>query len=206
MLVSNPLLPCVAVSYDSPTFSDLRYFLKSDHGIDLGRVEPNDLTNNPDQQYINLITDMSKRREVSDQLDQYGLLRFSYIHPTTTIIDFGTQIENGLFMYPNAVIYSNTQIGRDVLVHFGSAIAHNVKIGRGTYISGGAIIAGTTTIGEFCWFGLHSAVSDRVTLTDNVIVGAHTFIRKSISKPGTYSESHRVTRCDSISAELIKKC
>lgn len=184
MILYDATLPCIAISYQSTTFHDLKWFLEQDHDIELQRVEPENLDDCASGQFINLITDMSKRKTVSSVLDQRQMPRFSYIHSSSTVMP--ATIQGGLFMYPGCVIYSNVIIGKDVLVHFGSAIAHGVTIGQGTFLSGGVIIAGSTSVGEFCWFGLHASVGDKISIANNVTVAANTFIRKSITNPGTY--------------------
>ena len=173
-----------AVSYESPTFADLKYYLWQEHAIELKRIEPEQLSVDHRRQYINLVVDTPKRKSVSAFLDDNCLDRFSYVHSTCIIND--PVIHGGVFIYPLVIIYSGTTIGKDVLIHGHSGIAHNVTIDQGTFLSGKVTIGGSAFVGKFCWMGMHAIISDKISIGDDVKIGANTFVRKSITDPGTY--------------------
>ena len=70
----------------------------------------------------------------------------------------------------------------DNLIH----IAHNVVLGKNSAIAASCAIAGSTKIGENFQMGGLSGVLGHLDICDNVTVGAHTLITKSISEPGNY--------------------
>jgi len=70
----------------------------------------------------------------------------------------------------------------DNLIH----IAHNVVLGENSAIAASCAIAGSTKIGKNFQMGGLSGVLGHLEICDDVIVGAHTLITKSISKPGNY--------------------
>tara|TARA_B100001250_G_scaffold365690_1_gene346557 strand:+ start:871 stop:1806 length:936 start_codon:yes stop_codon:yes gene_type:complete len=79
-----------------------------------------------------------------------------------------TEIHNGVIL--------------DNLVH----IAHNVVLGSNSAIAASCAIAGSTKIGKNFQMGGLSGVLGHLEICDNVSIGAHTLITKSISKPGNY--------------------
>ena len=71
--------PYCAISYDSPTFFDLHFYMKQ-LGQDLHRHDPLEfLKTEPNQniQYINLITKFPLREEISEFLNKNSLDRFN---------------------------------------------------------------------------------------------------------------------------------
>lgn len=71
----------------------------------------------------------------------------------------------------------------DNLIH----IAHNCVIGDDTAMAACVGIAGSTRIGQRCQIGGAAMIIGHLTLGDDVIVSAGTFIGKSLPKPGIYT-------------------
>lgn len=70
----------------------------------------------------------------------------------------------------------------DNLIH----IAHNVILGENSAIAASCAIAGSTKIGKNFKMGGLSGVLGHLDICDNVSIGAHTLITKSIDEPGDY--------------------
>ena len=190
MLTHNQL-PLSAVSYDSSTFDDLKFYVGHYHGVNLCRIEPNAFLSNPDPQfaYINLISqDWALRQQISNVLDNH-LERFSFVHPDSE--SPGTQIGQGVFIYPKVSLYPSAVIGNDVIIHSLSAVPHKTTIGNGTYISGKVVIGGKTQIGSWCYLGLDSTIFDCIQIGDHVKIGACSVIKKSLTEAGTWSTSYK---------------
>ena len=65
-------------------------------------------------------------------------------------------------------------------------IAHNVELGSHSAIAACCAIAGSTVIGKNFKMGGLSGVLGHLNIADNVTVGAHTLITKSIKESGEY--------------------
>lgn len=68
-------------------------------------------------------------------------------------------------------------------------IAHNVHIGEHTAMAGMTGIAGSAIIGKRCLFAGRSGSVGHVTICDDVIVSASSYISKDIKEPGVYTGS-----------------
>lgn len=188
--------PCVAISYDSATYHDLKTYLKHDCNIDLMKFTPEEFFRLPvsffhdpstrGYQYINLISqDFELREKICRHLDTNQADRFSYVHPSSTVV--GATVGQGVFVYPNCVIYPSANVGNDVVIHGQTLIAHQAVIGQGTYISGKVVVAGGTSIGAYCQLGLDATVFDKITIVDHVLIGACSIVKKSILQSGTWA-------------------
>ena len=80
----------------------------------------------------------------------------------------------------------NTEIHDGVKLDNQIQIAHNVVIGKNSAIAASCAIAGSTFIGKNFQMGGLSGVLGHLSICDDVTVGAHTLITKSINEPGNY--------------------
>lgn len=180
--------PCVAISYDTTTFADLKYNLQ-DIGVELDRIDPDDFiesTPNTHYQYINLIVrDLAQRELISNQLDQLNLDRFTFIHPFSTV--WTDQVGSGSFIYPHVGVASGTTIGKDVIIHGHNGIGHSANIGTGSIIGTFTMIGGSTKIGRFCHINIKTTIYDRLEICDHAIIAADSVIRKNLIESGTYA-------------------
>ena len=134
--------------------------------------------------------------------------RNSIIHPSAVLGSDGfgyAPNKNGytkIEQLGRLIIGSNVEIGAgctidrgaidDTEIHDGVKldnqvhVAHNVILGQDSEIAASCAIAGSTTIGKNFQMGGLSGVLGHLDIVDNVMVGAHTLITKSISKSGNY--------------------
>ena len=93
-------------------------------------------------------------------------------------IGAGCTIDRGAI--ENTEIHNGVKL--DNLVH----IAHNVILGENSAIAASCAIAGSTTIGKNLQMGGLSGILGHLEIADDVLIGAHTLITKSISESGNY--------------------
>ena len=93
-------------------------------------------------------------------------------------IGAGCTIDRGAI--GNTEIHNGVKL--DNLVH----IAHNVILGENSAIAASCAIAGSTIIGKNLQMGGLSGILGHLEIADDVSIGAHTLITKSINKPGNY--------------------
>ncbi len=179
----------IAVSFDTATYHDLQCFVNEYQGYTLTRIDPQEFLTTKqsvDVSYINLVVkDFKLRKQVTQQLDDNNLDRFSLVHDQCYATS--ADIALGCMIYPLVSIYSKVTLQRDVIVHSLTAIAHQCQIGTGTFISGGITIAGNTSIGEFTQIGMDATIYDQVNIPADSVIGASTVVRKNILTSGTYS-------------------
>ena len=98
----------------------------------------------------------------------------------------GNNVEIGAGCTIDRGAIGNTEINDGVkldnLVH----IAHNVILGENSAIAASCAIAGSTIIGKNLQMGGLSGILGHLEIADDVYIGAHTLITKSINEPGNY--------------------
>lgn len=68
-------------------------------------------------------------------------------------------------------------------------IAHNVRVGAHTAMASMVAIAGSTTIGKRCMFAGMGGSVGHITICDDVVVAAQSYVSKDVTVPGVYLAS-----------------
>lgn len=98
----------------------------------------------------------------------------------------GSNIEIGAGCTIDRGALGDTHIHDGVKLDNQVHIAHNVELGSHSAIAACCAIAGSTVIGKNFKMGGLSGVLGHLNIADNVTVGAHTLITKSIKESGEY--------------------
>lgn len=98
----------------------------------------------------------------------------------------GDNVEVGAGCTIDRGAISDTIIGNGVILDNQVHIAHNVRLGNNSAIAASCAIAGSTRIGNNFKMGGLSGVLGHLEICDDVSVGAHTLITKSIKSSGNY--------------------
>lgn len=103
--------------------------------------------------------------------------------------------ESGVVIGNNVAIGANTCIDDTVVIEDWVQIdnlvqvGHDCIIGAHTAIAGCTAIAGNTIIGRRCRIGGAVRIAGKLTICDDVVLLATSFVTKSITRPGIYSGS-----------------
>lgn len=107
----------------------------------------------------------------------------AWIHPSCTIVG-NVKIGANTKIYPGCVIRGDiapVTIGNDVVIQDGvlinPAMGNPTKIGENTLIAFGAIVHGAK-VGKNCVIGIRSVLMPGVTVEDDSLIGAFSFILK----------------------------
>ena len=98
----------------------------------------------------------------------------------------GSDVEIGAGCTIDRGALGDTHINDGVKLDNQVHIAHNVELGSHSAIAECCAIAGSTVIGKNFKMGGLSGVLGHLNIADNVTVGAHTLITKSIKESGEY--------------------
>jgi sugar O-acyltransferase (sialic acid O-acetyltransferase NeuD family) len=111
---------------------------------------------------------------------------FTYIHPSAILLGNGINIGHGVFISAGCILTDNIIIGNHVQLNINSSICHSSIIGDFSTLAPSVKISGDCKIGNRVYMGTNSATKEKVSITDDVIVGLNSGVVKSIYDPGTY--------------------
>ena len=99
----------------------------------------------------------------------------------------GDDVEIGVNTAIDRGTIEDTVIGNGVKLDNLIQVAHNVRIGDHTVVAGCAGFAGSARIGKRCLIGGAVKVVGHIEICDDVMVGFHGIVTRSITAPGEYA-------------------
>lgn len=119
-------------------------------------------------------------------------------------VRIGSDVEIGANTTVDCGAIGDTVIEDGVRIDNLCMIAHNVHIGEHTAMAGLTGIAGSTKIGKRCMFAGASGAVGHITVCDDVVVAAKTFLSKDVSEAGTYAASFPADNARSWARQLAR--
>lgn len=101
-------------------------------------------------------------------------------------VRIGDDVEIGANTTIDCGALDDTVLDDGVRIDNQCMIGHNVQVGAHTAMAGQTAIAGSATIGKRCLFAGRSGSVGHVTICDDVVVGAQSYVSKDVTEPGTY--------------------
>jgi UDP-3-O-[3-hydroxymyristoyl] glucosamine N-acyltransferase len=107
----------------------------------------------------------------------------------------GTVIGDSCFLDSYVKSSGDNEIGDNVTLRYNATIAKKCTIGRFSYLSPNVMtiysepdgtVLGGISIGCNCFIGSNSTIGSGVSICDKTIVGAMSYVNKSIEEKGTY--------------------
>jgi len=108
----------------------------------------------------------------------------------------GTQIGDGCYIDSYFRSSGDNEIGNNVTLRFGSTIARKVFVRDNVFISPNVMTvyslpdgtkSAATVIGEGCFIGTAAVLAPNITIMSGSIVGANSFVNKSILEKAIYA-------------------
>jgi len=126
------------------------------------------------------------RRKIAEKLrdEKPNTLFTKLIHPTVLRDD--VKIGHGAVISANCVLTCEIEIGNFCQLNIATTISHEVKAGDYLTTAPGVHITGNNTIGHNVFFGSNVSTRDKVTICDDVKIGAGACVVGDITEPGTY--------------------
>ena len=113
--------------------------------------------------------------------------KLAIVIASTAHVSKYAEIGEGTVVLHQAFVNADAKVGCNVILNNFVNIEHDAVIGDQCHISTGAMINGECKVGNNCFIGSQSVLANCITVDDDIIVGAGSFVRKSINEKGIYS-------------------
>lgn len=133
------------------------------------------------------------RIKLHKMLAEAGCRLATILAPTAHVSKYAT-IGEGTVVMHQVLVNADVQIGKGCIINTFANIEHDVIIGDYCHISTGTMVNGECKVGEKCFVGSQSVLSNCITICDNTIVSAGSFVRKSITEKGIYAGNPAVLK------------
>ncbi len=119
-------------------------------------------------------------------------------------VRIGDDVEIGANTTVDCGAIGDTVLANGVRIDNLCMIAHNVEVGEHTAMAGFTGIAGSTIIGKRCLFAGKTGAVGHISVCDDVVVAAKTFLSKDVTVPGTYAASFPADNARSWAKQLAR--
>jgi acetyltransferase-like isoleucine patch superfamily enzyme len=194
MLFYDNHKPLIIIGYKESTITQEFEFWFSQEKKSVEIIKPEEFVTITDsekknfQYYVGFTLDRALRKKILGNLNMLGLNQISYAHSTTTfgVNDPRDIMAPGCFIAPYSTLLLNSHIGAGTIIETYCLISHYVTLLENVHLHSGVMIAGRSIIGNDCMLNFRSTVLPKVTICDNVEIGAVSTVTKSIDQSGKY--------------------
>jgi len=131
---------------------------------------------------------------VADSKDRYDIVQklpketkyFTWIHPTSLIMDDSIEIGEGSFIGAYSILTTNIKIGNHSILNRGNQIGHDCEIGDYFSAMPGAIVSGNVKIDNIVYMGNNASIREKLSIHGETIIGMNSSVVKNIKEPGVY--------------------
>lgn len=135
---------------------------------------------------VGFITNPSLRIRLYNKVKEAGGKLATIIASSAHVSRYATVGEGTVVMH-NAFVNAGAQIGNNVILNTFCNIEHDAVVGNQCHISTGTMVNGECKVGENCFIGSQSVCANCIEIGSDIIVGAGSFVRRSIKEKGIYS-------------------
>ena len=125
------------------------------------------------------------RRPITERLVSIGAEFATLIHPSA-IISPGVTVGEGSIICAFCFVSNGSKLGKWTQLNWATTIGHEVILGDFVTTAPGVHISGTVHIGDSVYMGTNSAIIDKLSVTNNVVIGAGAAVVKNITESGVY--------------------
>jgi acetyltransferase-like isoleucine patch superfamily enzyme len=112
---------------------------------------------------------------------------YTYIDANAHILDKNCIIGKGSVICSGVIMTSNIKIGDFSHLNLNTTIGHDTITGSYFTTAPGTNISGSCVIGDSVYCGTNSAIREKVTICDNVVLGLNAGVVKDITVSGVYT-------------------
>lgn len=135
---------------------------------------------------VGAIKDFSLRVKLHDKvLNANGTL--ATIIASTAYVSKHSLLGKGTVVLHNAVVNAGANIGKGCIINTLANIEHDAIVGDYSHVSTGTMVNGNCIVGKEVMLGSQSVLMNGISIVDNTIVAAGSFVRKSILQSGIYA-------------------
>ncbi len=145
---------------------------------------------------VGFIKNPATRIKLYNKVKDAGGKLATIIASTAHVSKYST-IGEGTVVMHQAFVNAGAHIGANCIINTFCNIEHDAQIGDQCHISTGTMVNGDCKVGDRCFIGSQSALANGITIDEDIIVGAASFVRKSISEKGIYSGNPAILKIKS---------
>jgi len=129
--------------------------------------------------YIISMWDQHIRQQWLELAESLDLTPANVIHPSVYLSD-SARVGRGVYLAANVIVSVGAVIEDHVIVNYGVTVGHDSVVGSHSSLNPGARLSGHVTIGQRVMIGSNAFVFQGVSVGDDCLVDAMTYIDRNI--------------------------
>lgn len=126
-----------------------------------------------------------RRKVIQGELPD-GIKHVTLVHPHVNVWNRFISVGDGSIICEGVILTCNIDIGPFSHLNLNTTVGHDVKTGAYFTTAPGVHISGNATIGEAVYFGTNSSTVERLSLADEIVIGAGACVVGDLAEKGTY--------------------
>lgn len=123
------------------------------------------------------------RTRIFNECKKLGYTCATYIS-SRAFVWHNVSVGENTFIFEDNTIQFNARIGNNVILWSGNHIGHGSVIEDHCWLTSHDVISGFCHVGKSCFIGVNASVGDRVTIADDVVLGAGSVTVKDLPEKG----------------------
>lgn len=123
------------------------------------------------------------RTRVYEKCKDKGYFCASYVS-SRAFVWHNVSIGENTFIFEDNTIQFRAKIGNNVVLWSGNHIGHGSVIEDNCWLTSHVVISGFCHVGKSCFIGVNASIGDRVTIADDVVLGAGSVTVKDLLEKG----------------------
>ena len=136
--------------------------------------------------------DLKARIGAFTDAKRMGIQFVTIVHPSAILLP-GSDVAEGSYIGPGAILDVNTKIGAANFIDAGCVLSEEVIVGVGNYLSPKVVICGHTRIGMANFFGAASCVRNGLSIGDCNFLNMQTLLIRNLENGVMVSEARKIT-------------
>ena len=162
---------------------EVTFFVDDEYSNDIAK--PISLFNPSEYKMMVAVGDSKTRFDIVQKLPKETIY-FTFIHPTSLILDDNIIIGSGCFIGAYCILTTNITLGNHSILNRGVQIGHDTKIGNYFSAMPGSVVSGNVTIYDCVYLGTNSSIKEKLSIHSLSTIGLNSGVVKDIKKPGVY--------------------
>jgi sugar O-acyltransferase (sialic acid O-acetyltransferase NeuD family) len=111
---------------------------------------------------------------------------FTFIHPSTQILDSNIEIGEGSIICAGCILTTNIKIGNHAHLNLQTTVGHDCRVGDYFTTAPGVKISGNCEIYDCVYIGTNASIKQKISIHSFATIGMNAAVVKPIDQPGTY--------------------
>jgi UDP-N-acetylbacillosamine N-acetyltransferase len=158
-------------------------FLKAEYIFDIPVIgSPESIE--PSSTVVLSVGDSENRKKLFERF-RSQVFSENIVHPSAALEKY-VSLGSSNLIFANCYLNNGVELGINNLINTSAILEHEVVLGSHNHIAVRASLLGRSKVGNKCFIGAGAVIRDGISVCDDVVIGAQSYVAADIKEPGIY--------------------